>query len=98
ALDQAAAKLSRAVRLYGEQADEPSSRLARGECRVLLACVRWAQGSPASARLQLEAALTDFGDEHAAVDVLRLLEALDSGGDLPESVPLGGEFGQLSWA
>lgn len=97
-LDRAAARLTRAVRLYGEQADEPPVRLARGGCRVLLGCVRWAQGNPASARVQLEAALADFGDDDAAVDVLRLLEALDSGDDLPESVPLGAEFGRLGWA
>ncbi|MFI9008772.1 hypothetical protein ACIGNX_16240 [Actinosynnema sp. NPDC053489] len=97
-LDLAGTRLTRAVALYREQADQAPVRLARGGCRVLLACVRWVQGRPAEARSSLEAALGDFGDDDAAVDVLRLLEALDSGGDLPESVPVGGEFGQLSWA
>ncbi|WP_367133623.1 hypothetical protein [Saccharothrix sp. HUAS TT1] len=96
-LDRAVTRLTRAASLYREQPDDPAMRSACGECRVLLACVRWAQNRPAEARELLEAALAEFRDDDAAVDVLRLLEALDSGDDLPESVPLGGEFGQLSW-
>ncbi|MER5261381.1 hypothetical protein ABTZ99_04750 [Actinosynnema sp. NPDC002837] len=90
-------RLTRAVSLYREQADDAAVRLARAGCWVLLACVRWAEERPTEARVLLEAALGDLGDDDAAVDVLRLLEALDSGDDLPESVPLGAEFGQLSW-
>ncbi|WP_157620000.1 hypothetical protein [Saccharothrix sp. NRRL B-16348] len=94
----AGTRLTRAVALYRERADEPSMRMACGECWVLLACVRWAEERPTEARALLEAALGEFGDDDAALDVLRLLEALDSGSELPESVPVGGEFGQLSWA
>ncbi|MEU4743302.1 hypothetical protein AB0G02_22960 [Actinosynnema sp. NPDC023658] len=97
-LDRAGAQLTKAASLYRERADDPSMRLAAGRCDALLACVRWAQGRPEEARPLLETALTEFGDDDGAVDVLRLLEALDSGDDIPESVPLGGEFGQLGWA
>ncbi|XVS64616.1 hypothetical protein ACQPYE_00695 [Actinosynnema sp. CA-299493] len=97
-LDRAGARLTRAVALYRDQAGDQAVRLARGGCWVLLACVRWAEGRPTEARALLEAALGEFGDDDAALEVLRLLEALDSGGDVPESVPVGGEFGQLSWA
>lgn len=97
-LDNAVAKLTRADEIYGEDADEPSVAEERAECHVLLARVLLARGDDDSARHWLDQAL-NFLTGDAAAEARSLLDAVRTGGELPEpAVLVVGEFGVPAWA
>lgn len=96
-LDNAVAKLTRADEIYGEDADEPSVAEERAECHALLARVLLARGDDDSARQWLDQAL-NFLTGDAAAEARLLLDAVRTGGELPEPVVLVvGEFGVPAW-
>jgi tetratricopeptide (TPR) repeat protein len=96
-LDNAEAKFTRAHEMYAEDAEDASVAREHAECHVLLGRVRRAQGDDDAAQHWFKQASNYLTDE-AAEEVQSLMDAVQSGKELPEPAVLKiGESGLPIW-